>query len=65
MKVAAAPELVLPGFSLSNSGPEGTDDSEKPVTGDGGEGHHAGHHAEDWQDRGLLGDHQTTFSLPV
>ena len=38
--------LVLPSLSLGDSGSEGTDDSQEPVTGDGGEGHHAGHHAE-------------------
>ena len=43
-------ELLLPGFPLSDSGPEGTDDSQEPVAGDGGERHHAGHHAEDWED---------------
>ena len=55
----------IPGLPLRDPGSERADDSQEAVAGDGGEGHHAGHHAEDWQDRGLLGDHQTTFSLPV
>ena len=44
--------FLSPGLSLRHSGPQGADDGQEPVTRDGGEGHHAGHHAQHWHHHG-------------
>ena len=36
----------IPGLPLRDPGSERADDSQEAVAGDGGEGHHAGHHAQ-------------------
>ena len=37
---------LSPGLALGHPGPQGADDGQEPVTRDGGEGHHTGHHAQ-------------------
>ena len=56
-------ELLLPGFPLSDSGPEGTDDSQEPVAGDGGERHDARHHAEDCVEDSNLAEYRREVVL--
>ena len=45
-----AHKIYKPCFSLGDSSPEGADDGQEPVTGDGREGEHAGDHAEDYEE---------------
>ena len=56
-------ESALPGFSLSDSGPQGTDDGQEPVAGDGGERHDARHHAEDCVEDSNLAEYRREVVL--